>query len=73
MFEENEIALRNAVEKYMDEHNLTASEVRFVSHPSTYVRQQHFVGRNRKEIREAMSQASPGPYGRPCDYDRKGM
>ena len=57
MFEGNEIALRNAVEKYMNDHNLTASEVRFVSHPSEYVRQQHFVCRNLKEIREAMNQA----------------
>ena len=57
MFEENEIALRNAVEKYMKEHDITASEIRFVSRPSNYVRQRHFVGQNIKEITEAMSQA----------------
>ena len=37
--------------------DVAASEVRFVSRPSNYIRQQHFVGKNKKEITEAMSQA----------------
>lgn len=56
ILKENKIALRNAVETYMKDNGLTASEVRYVSRPSEYVRQQHFVGRNRKEIAEAMRQ-----------------